>query len=126
MTQPLGFESSDKSLVCKLHRAIYGLKQDPRAWLESLKATLLQFGFTDSKCDLSLFIYKTSSTITYILVYMDDIIIIGNSSSLVDKLIQHLNPSFSLKQLGSLGYFLGIKVHSLSNGALLVTQSKYI
>ena len=68
MAQPPGSEYSDKSLVCKLHRAIHGLKQTPMAWFERLRATLLQFGFIDCKCDPSLFIYKTSSTITYILV----------------------------------------------------------
>ena len=87
--------------MCKLNKAIYGLKQAPRPWFERLKATSLKFGFTDSKCDPSLFIYKTSSTITYILVYVDDIITTVNSSSLVHKLIQKLNASFSLKQLGS-------------------------
>ena len=70
MTQHPGFESSDRSLGCKLNRAIYGLKQAPRAWFERLKTTLLQFGFTDSKCDPSLFIYKTSSTISHILVLL--------------------------------------------------------
>ena len=45
---------------------------------------------------------------------------------MVEKLIQQLNASFSLKQLGSLDYFLGIEVHSLSSEALLMTQSKYI
>ena len=44
----------------------------------------------------------------------------------MQKLIQQLNASFSLKQLCSLDYFLGIEVHSLSSGALLMTQSKYI
>ena len=48
MTQPPGFESSDKSLVCKLNKAIYGLKQAPKAWFERLKVTLLKFGFTDN------------------------------------------------------------------------------
>ena len=56
---------------------------------------------------------------------MDDIIVTGNSS-LVQKLIQQLNATFSPKQLGSLDYFLGIGVHSLSSGAPLMTQYTYI
>ena len=40
MIQPSGFETSDKSLVCKLHKVIYGLKQDPRACFERVKSTL--------------------------------------------------------------------------------------
>ena len=45
MTQPSGFEVADRSLVCKLDRALCGLKQAPRQWFDRLKSTLLQFGF---------------------------------------------------------------------------------
>lgn len=46
MTQPPGFVSSDKNLVCKLNKAIYGLKYAPRVWYEKLPQALMQFGFT--------------------------------------------------------------------------------
>jgi histone deacetylase 1/2 len=62
----------------------------------------------------------------YLLVYVDDIIITGSSSSLVQNLVDKLNSAFSLKQLGDLEYFLGIEVHHLQDGSLLLTQSKYI
>lgn len=58
MTQPSGFKSQDFSLVCKLHKALYGLKQAPCAWYEKLTEELMHFGFTHSKCDHSLFVYK--------------------------------------------------------------------
>ncbi|XP_058751767.1 uncharacterized mitochondrial protein AtMg00810-like [Vicia villosa] len=58
-----------------------------------------------------------------VLVYVDDIIITGNSSSF---LITELNTKFALKQLGKLDYFLGIEVTHLSNGSLLLSQTKYI
>lgn len=96
MTQPKGFLSADKSFVCKLNKAIYGLKQAPRAWFEWLKTTLLQLGFADSKCNPSLFTYKTKTATVYILLYADFIIIAGSSSSQVAWC-----PSF----------FLGIEVH---------------
>jgi len=57
MQEPQGFESSDKTLVCKLQKALYGLKQAPRQWLDRLKGTLLQLGFVASKCDPSLSVY---------------------------------------------------------------------
>lgn len=44
----------------------------------------------------------------------------------MQQLVDKLNGTFALKQLGALDYFLGIEVHSLSNGSLLMTQSKYI
>lgn len=126
MTQPQGFEAKDKPLVCKPNRAIYGLKQAPRAWFDKLKATLFQIGFTGSRCDPSLFVYKKAATIVYLLVYVDDIVIIGNSNLVIKQLIQKLDSVFSLKQLGKLDYFLDIAVKTMPNGNILLTQSKYI
>ena len=73
----------------------------------------------------SLFIYKAQSQTVYLLVYVDDIIIIGSSPQLIQHLTAKLNSTFSLKQLGKLDYFLGIEVKTLSDNSLL-TQSKYI
>lgn len=126
MQQPPGFESSDKSLVCKLNKAIYGLKQAPRAWFDKLKNALIQQGFLASKCDPSLFLLHHGKLQIMILVYVDDIIITGNSASFITALIKHLNDVFSLKQLGKLDYFLRIEVTHLPNGSLLLSQSKYI
>lgn len=126
MMQPPGFTAPNSSLVCHLHKALYGLKQAPRQWFERLKTTLLSFGFLNSKCDTSLFIYKHHSVVIYMLVYVDDIIITGNSPPLIKQITQQLNHVFSLKQLGDLDYFLGLEVKKLSNGNLLLTQSKYL
>jgi histone deacetylase 1/2 len=126
MTQPHGFDSTDSTLVCKLHKALYGLKQAPRQWFERLQGALLQLGLVSSKCDPSLFTYNTTGNTVYLLVYVDDIIITSNNSSLLQFLIDKLNRAFSLKHLGSLDYFLGIEVNQLPNGSLFLTQSKYI
>lgn len=56
MQQPPGFESTDKSLVCKLNKVICGLKQALRAWFDKLKSALIQHGFQASRCDPSLFL----------------------------------------------------------------------
>jgi histone deacetylase 1/2 len=61
-----------------------------------------------------------------ILVYVDDILITGNSITHIQQLISKLNAEFALKQLGSLDYFLGIEVFHMDNGSLLLSQTKYI
>ncbi|CAJ2642451.1 unnamed protein product [Trifolium pratense] len=126
MSQPAGFEASDKKLVCKLHKSLYGLKQAPRAWYERLTQTLLQMGFVKSKCDPSLLVHHQHGACTYVLVYVDDILIIGSDSQLVKDLIHKLNIKFALKQLGEVDYFLGIEVHHKPSGGLLLHQSKYV
>jgi len=64
-------------------------------------------------------------TLVYMLLYVDDIIVTGNNFS-IKSLVTKLNSEFSLKDLGSLEYFLGIEVRSQPNCALILTQSKYI
>jgi hypothetical protein len=57
--QPLGFEDPHfPNHVCKLHKALYGFKQAPRAWYECLKDFLLKKGFEIGKADPTLFTRK--------------------------------------------------------------------
>jgi hypothetical protein len=56
------------------------LKQAPRAWFEKFHTTLLDFTFTQSQYDYSLFFPKTDIGIVLLLVYVDDIVITGSDS----------------------------------------------
>ncbi|MCH80902.1 retrovirus-related Pol polyprotein from transposon TNT 1-94, partial [Trifolium medium] len=96
------------------------------AWFDRLKTALLGYGLKASKCDPSLFMLKTSTLHLIVLVYVDDIIITDSSLPHIQSLITKLNTEFALKQLGDLDYFLGIEVFHLANGALLLSQAKYI
>jgi hypothetical protein len=125
MSQPPGFvDSTAPSHVCLLHKSIYGLRQAPRAWFEKFSSHLLIVGFTASQADPSLFIYKHGSTVLYLLLYVDDIIITGNLPTAVTELITNLASVFELKDLGPLKYFLGLQIDYKSSG-FFVHQSKY-
>lgn len=126
MSQPQGFvDEKHPEYVCRLHKALYGLKQAPRAWFERLHKALLQFGFVFSKTNQSLFFKITSTHTTYILVYVDDILVTGSNAEVVTTLIKQLDVEFSLKDLGEITYFLGIQVTHTVNGFHL-SQQKYI
>ena len=90
-------------------KAIYGLCQAPRAWYNELRTFILATGFSASRCDTSLFIRTSSSDTLYLLVYVDDIIITGSNDSLIQKFIASLSHRFSLKDLGSLHFFVGVE-----------------
>lgn len=124
--QPQGFVDPTKpDHVCRLHKALYGLKQAPRAWFHRLSTVLHQIGFIGSKTDPSLFILKHGATLLYVLVYVDDIIVTGNNSDAIEKLIQTLGTTFAIKDLGDLHYFLGVEI--VHQGAdILLSQRKYI
>ena len=126
MKQPPGFvDSAHPTYICKLDKSLYGLKQAPRAWFSRLSGKLLQLGFHASKADVSLFFFNKGGVKMYILIYVDDIIIMSSSSSATDRLLTQLEADFAVKDLGNLGYFLGIEVHHTST-SLVLTQRKYI
>jgi histone deacetylase 1/2 len=57
MTQPPGYEDPKfPTKVCRLKKALYGLKQAPRAWFQRLSSALLQWGFSNSRTDSSMFL----------------------------------------------------------------------
>ena len=125
MQQPPGFEDSQRpQYVCRLQKAIYGLKQSPRAWFSWLSDKLFQLGFRSSKADTSLFVFHHGDVVIYMLVYVDDIVITGSSQKVIDTLVRALSRSFPIKDLGRLHYFLGIEVVHNSGGITLM-QHKY-
>ncbi|KAJ0467191.1 putative RNA-directed DNA polymerase [Helianthus annuus] len=126
MRQPPGFVDPAKpNHVCLLNKSLYGLKQAPRAWFKKLSMALHQLGFYGSKTDPSLFIHHSAGSLVYLLVYVDDIIITGNNSTTVARIIEQLNSLFALTDMGQLHYFLGIEVIHKGHD-LLLSQRKYI
>jgi histone deacetylase 1/2 len=125
MRQPPGFENNEvPHYIFKLDKAIYGLKQAPRAWYSRLSLALQDLGFKASKSDMSLFIYNNDGIVILMLIYVDDIIVTGNSVKAIEVLLKKLKTDFALKDLGDLNFFLGIEVKSVQGGVLL-SQAKY-
>ncbi|XP_026450898.1 uncharacterized protein LOC113351037 [Papaver somniferum] len=81
--------------------------------------------FVTSVSDTSLFIRRSAESVIFLLVYVDDIILTGSSMECIQSLMHTLHNEFSLKDLGSLSYFLGIEFTQLSNG-LFLSQRRYI
>ena len=126
MSQPPGFiDPSKHSHVCKLQKALYGLKQASRAWFRKLKQALLTWGFKVLVSDNSLFIFTHNGDMILLLVSIDDILIMGNNSTIIKKVMDDLNKCFALKTLDFVGYFVGFEVHCDKSGIFL-TLSKYI
>jgi hypothetical protein len=73
--------------VCKLHKALYGLQQAPRAWFDRFSIFLLKYGFFCSLTNPSLFIFHSNLGILILLLYVDDILLTGSSTTLVSFFI---------------------------------------
>jgi hypothetical protein len=123
MTQPLGFINPQfPQHICKLHKALYGLKQAPRAWFSRLNGHLLELGFVRSRFD-SLFILHTPqcSTWSYVLIYVDGILITSSQPHGTIDLLTSLRAEFTIKDLGPLHFFLGMEalVHTFGKESYL-------
>jgi histone deacetylase 1/2 len=123
MRQPPGYETR-LDHVCRLDKAIYGLKQAPHAWYSRLSTKLQSLGFCASKADTSLFFYNKGGVTIFMLIYVDDIVVASSSEKAVEALLHDLGLDFALKDLGDLHYFLGIEVKKVHNGIIL-SQEKY-
>lgn len=125
MQQPQGFvDSSRPHYVCKLLKSLYGLKQAPCAWFECFTSHLLTLGFEASHADSSLFVRHDNHSITYLLLYVDDIIVTGSNNAYIEELVSQLRLWFEMTDLGVLKYFLGLEI-GYSTGGITVNQSKY-
>ncbi|XP_042984766.1 pectinesterase inhibitor 10-like [Carya illinoinensis] len=102
-----------------LHKALYGLRQSPRAWYSRLSNRLVDLGFNISTADPSLFLRTTSHSKICVLVYVDDLLITGSSIQQISDLVTALRCDFPITDLGVLRYFLGVEVTLNSKGLLL-------
>jgi hypothetical protein len=124
MDIPQGVTSSRPNQVCKLIKSLYGLRQASRKWYEKLTSLLIDQGYSQSNSDYSLFILRHDSSFTALLVYVDDIILAGNSLSEFDRIKKVMDKEFRIKDLGQLKYFLGIEVAHSKSG-ISICQRKY-
>ena len=123
MDQPQGFQNPQyPHHVCKLQKSLYGLKQAPREWFQKLTNCLIQLGFQGSKTDTSL--YYTLTGPLYLLIYVDDILILGPSLPQIRQLITSLAVHFKIKDLGPASRFLGVELQPHKDGFLL-SQTQY-
>ncbi|GKA51233.1 ribonuclease H-like domain-containing protein, partial [Tanacetum coccineum] len=92
MHQPPGYvDSWYPHHVCLLKISLYGLKQAPRAWFQRFAGYATRAGFYHSRCDSSLFILRKGSQVSYLLIYIDDIILTASSTTLLQQIIASLH-----------------------------------
>ncbi|GKC41914.1 ribonuclease H-like domain-containing protein [Tanacetum coccineum] len=77
-----------------------------------------------SKCDSSLFIYKFGTDTTYLLIYVDDIVLTASSTALLQKIIFSLHREFDMTDLGALNHFLGISI-TRDTTRMFLSQKRY-
>ncbi|XP_070051729.1 uncharacterized protein [Nicotiana tomentosiformis] len=116
--------SSSSTLVCKLKKSLYGLRQASRQWFFKLSEALLSKGYISSLNDYSLFTKSTSDSLVVLAVYVDDILLAKNDLSEMQSLKSYLDATFKIKDLGLVHYFLGLEI-SLHPQGYIMSQQKF-
>lgn len=120
VTQPEGFVQKNKSgLVYKLSKALYGLRQAPRAWNARLDKHLKLIGFVRCAHEYVVYIRKTNSSLLIVGTYVDDLIVTGTSKKEIDLFKKEMNQEFEMSDMGLLTYYLGIEVSQKEHGITL-------
>ena len=123
--QPPGFEDPKfPNHVYKLHKALYWLKQAPRAWYECLKDFLLRKGFEKGKADPTLFTRKVDKDIFVCQIYVDDIIFGSTNQTWCEDFSRIMTKRFEMSMMGELTFFLGFQIKQLKDGTF-ISQTKY-
>lgn len=117
--------TSDSTLVCKLKKSLYGLKQASRQWYLKFSEVLKGFGLQQSASDHSFF-FKNDHTGAFfgIVVYVDDILVATTDPQMTENFKIFLSQYFKFKDLGVPKYFLGVEIARNKKG-ILISQRKY-
>ncbi|GJY97359.1 retrotransposon protein, putative, ty1-copia subclass [Tanacetum coccineum] len=111
MVQPEGFvDPKHPNKVCKLQRSIYGLKQASRSWNKRFDVEIKKIGFTQNPDEPCIYLKASGSNVAFLILYVDDILLIGNNVTMLQEVRSWLCKCFSMKELGEATYVLGIKI----------------
>ncbi|CAI7770437.1 unnamed protein product, partial [Closterium sp. NIES-54] len=126
LRRPLGFTGSfPAGTQWSLRRPVYGLRQAPREWHDTLRTTLAALGFAPSTADPSLFL-RTDTTLSpfYVLVYVDDLVFATTETEALAHVKSELQKRHTCTDLGELTSYLGLRItRDRAQRTITLTQS---
>jgi hypothetical protein len=122
MEQPEKYDDGTNK-VCKLNKAIYGLKQAGRQWNKKLDTALLKFGLV--KCKTDPCIYHDNKLNLLVAIYVDDFLIFYKQKNELEGICEFLNNNFKMKDIGEAKSCIGIRIQQY-DGCMELDQERYI
>ncbi|GJR26108.1 retrovirus-related pol polyprotein from transposon TNT 1-94 [Tanacetum coccineum] len=125
VAQPDGFVDSDHpEKVYYLRKALYRLKQAPRAWYDELSNFLMSKGFTKGTIDPTLFTIRYGEDILLVQIYVDDIIFGSTNPKFSKRFEKLMHIRFEMSLMWEMKLFLGLQIHQSPRG-IFFNQAKY-
>ncbi|GJY54230.1 retrovirus-related pol polyprotein from transposon TNT 1-94 [Tanacetum coccineum] len=125
VSQPEGFVDYDNpSYVYKLKKALYDLKQAPRAWYDMLSSFLISRQFTKGAVDPTLFTWHAGNNILLVQIFVDGIIFASSNTAMCNEFANQMTNKFKISMMGQMSFFLGLQISQSPRG-IFINQSKY-
>lgn len=129
MAQPAGTaKAGEEHLVCKLLKALYGLRNSPRLFYKVLHNYLIEIGFTRCQKDHCLYLRKSiEGEKEFLMVYVDDLTIGCSNIKTLEKIKIDLKKRFQITDGGEISFLLKIKIQRDRNNKMIyLSQTQYI
>lgn len=123
---PDGYEIQPNK-VYRLKKALYGLRESPRDWYDCIHNFFCSINFKRSAYDYCLYTGRINDKKTYIILYVDDLLITSEDETSIKRVKEMLSDRFRMKDLGYLKQYLGIHVdYNTEKRIMYLSQEKYI
>ena len=130
MLQLEGFvEKGKEKLVCMLNKSLYGLKQVPRCWYKRFDSFIISLGYNRLSSNHCIYYkkFEKDDDIIIMLLYVDDMLVIGPNKDRVQELKAQLAREFDMKDLGPANKILGMQIHrDRSKRKIWLSQKNYL
>lgn len=125
VSQPEGFEKPGKEhMVYRLSKALYGLRQAPRAWYSKLRKCLENMGLVRCPYEHAVYTKREAGEVLIVAVYVDDLLVTGTNEVVTAEFKKQMAATFEMSDLGRLSYYLGLEVNQ-QNGYVELKQEAY-
>jgi hypothetical protein len=129
MKPPEGFVvKGNKDRVYKLNKSLYGLKKSPRMWYQKFDTYIIGLGFVRSRVDHCVYSRKVGYHFIYVVLYVDDMLLVGNNMDVIKEVKSHLSSKFDMKDIDAGNFIPGMEIkRDRANMKLwLNIQGKYV
>jgi hypothetical protein len=120
---PQGLDADPKKLACRLKKALYGLDIAPICFNRELNSFLESLGFTRNPREPCIYTRKEGGLITLLLTFVDDLVLTGNDTAGMNRILEALSKRYEIKNLGFPKTFVGIEIERRENRLFLHQES---